>query len=157
MLVAQIVPQEFPTNPQSGAPPVVRAETAVPSTDLFDQPPAKFPERTAQPAAHAAIGSATTPIHSQSSLARAEALVEQFVAWDLDAIEGKPFTLLACVERAATNFRHRLFEMNLYVLLRGAARILGGESVRFVLESGRSGCTYSHRAGWPLLAAESPR
>jgi hypothetical protein len=106
LLVAQIGPQGYPSNPQLETPPVVRSAVPGSSTDVFSQqPPAAISERTAQPAAHAAIGTATIPLHSKDSQARAEALVEQFIVWDRGAIEGKPFTLLACVERAATSGR----------------------------------------------------
>ena len=101
LLVAQIGPQEFPTNPPS-APSVVRSAAPGTSPDLRDQRPSLIPERIAQPAVGAESVAATIPLHSTKSLSRSKALFEQFVALESVTLVGKPFTLLACVERAST-------------------------------------------------------
>ncbi|HJN12444.1 MAG TPA: hypothetical protein QF564_27435 [Pirellulaceae bacterium] len=103
LLVAQFGPDSgFPADPPPVTPPVVRSVVPAATVDLLNQQPLRTPERTAPPVANTVILASTVPVHSQKSLARAEALVEQFVGWDPDAIEGESFTLLACVQRAAT-------------------------------------------------------
>lgn len=91
----------FPADRPSFAPAEPRAVvSAAEGAPQFQQPTANA-DRVVPPAANALADTTTVPVHSQTSLARAEALVERFMDWDPDSIEGKSVTLLACVGRAA--------------------------------------------------------
>jgi len=104
LLVAQLGPDGgFPTE----QPTVVRPADQSPAFGNRDPSRYRDPAPGPQHAPEADPGANTTspagPVHSQSSLARAEGLVEKLVRWESGVIEGNAVTLLECVQRAVTS------------------------------------------------------
>lgn len=109
----------FPTEPPTVQPPTVQppvvqppsVQSGAPGAGPYDpragqDAPARqstsAPDYAPQlPGNQEAIDTPTVPVHSKTSLGRAEELIEQFMRWDPDSVEGESITLLACIQRAA--------------------------------------------------------